>query len=121
RQRARDLGQLARCIERYANEFGELPTTLGILGNTGRYTSCTYWMHDPQTKRQYAYRIITASKKQGLTKVGEFELCANFSLANKNTERKPGYGLSIPSTWNTHNAGRSCKSIIARLGKVKSR
>lgn len=117
RERSRELMLLAGCIQRYAGKFGELPESLVTLSRTSGYSHCTVWMRDPQTRQHFAYRVVTPSKIQGSTKVGEFELCANFSLANEEQESGPAFG-GAASIWSLHSAGRSCHTVSANLGKV---
>ena len=112
--RESDLSQLSGCIERYARNLGELPASLAELKHAGGYSMCTSYMEDPQTKAEYGYRIVTASRLQGTATVGEFELCATFSLASKGRRR------SYLGIWSEHGAGRSCHSSTAQLvGKTK--
>lgn len=116
-ERVRALGLLAGCIQRYAGEFDELPLSLDKLGSTSRYSSCLRWMRDPETRQQYAYRVVTASKAQGSVRVGAFELCADFSLDNQRPEADSRYNRSTLSVWSAHGAGRSCDTVTAKLGK----
>lgn len=116
-ERSRQLGLLAGCIQRYASEFGELPASLERLGHASRYSNCTRWTRDPQTRREFPYRVVTASKPQGSARVGEFELCAEFSLPNSALDVRPAYGAAS-SIWNTHGTGRTCHTVTAKLGEI---
>src|SRR5512139_1679093 len=116
-QREADLGRLAGCIERYAQDLGQLPASLEVLRKTGRYAHCASSMQDPQTKQGYAYRIVTPSRTQGPARIGEFELCANFSLASAGYGSEAGTDDGRVTIWDAHGAGRSCDTVTAQLGE----
>ena len=119
-QREADLGRLAGCIERYAQDLGQLPASLDALRKTGRYAYCGSSMQDPQTKQGYAYRIVTPSRIQGPARIGEFELCAAFSLASAGYDSEAGTDDGSVTIWNAHGAGPSCDTVTAQLGEKKT-
>lgn len=120
-ERARNLGALSRCIERYAQDLGQLPPSLAELKRTSKYAYCAVHMEDPETKQEYAYRIVTPSRIQGAAKVGEFELCATFSLASGEPGSEARYADRAIAIWSEHGAGRSCDIVTAQLvGKTAS-
>ena len=115
-ERERDLSRLSSCIERYARDLGQLPSSLTELKRSSKYANCSTYMEDPETKKEYEYRIVTSSRSQGSAKVGDFELCATFSLASGGPGReireahKRWVGI-----WAEHGPGRSCNTAIAQL------
>jgi prepilin signal peptidase PulO-like enzyme (type II secretory pathway) len=116
-QREADLQGLAGCVERYAQELGQLPASLDVLRKSGRHAHCANWMRDPETGQAYAYRIVTPSREQGPARVGEFELCADFSLASAGEAEAEGRRGTI---WNVHGAGRDCDTVTAQLGETSA-
>jgi hypothetical protein len=110
--RSSHLASLASCIEQYASSLGALPITLEELTGSSQYSYCQSSMIDPETGVAYPYRVVTASKTQGAALVGEFELCAEFSLASDMSAAPNGYGGGI---WYDHVAGRSCDTVSAQL------
>lgn len=107
--RARELNQLSNCIGRYARALGQLPSSLAELRRSGGYTYCAAFMDDPDTKAQYEYRVIVASRVQGSATIGEFELCATFSLPSGKQSS------AFAGAWDKHDAGRSCHTSTAQL------
>jgi hypothetical protein len=114
-ERAGHLGELSRCIDRYARELGQLPPSLEELKKTSQFAYCGNSMQDPETKAQYEYRIVTASREQGPAKVGEFELCATFALPSVGGGREYFYSDRMNAIWQEHPAGRSCDTVTAQL------
>lgn len=112
RTRAEHLASLASCIEQYAGSLGALPPSLGTLKQSSQFSYCAASMQDPETAAPYTYRIVTASQAQGAGRVGEFELCADFSRASDSTSRGIGVAESI---WYEHGAGQSCDRVTAQL------
>ena len=120
-ERARNLGGLSACIERYAQDLGQLPPSLDELKRTSKYSYCAVHMKDPETKQEYAYRIVTPARTQGAAQVGEFELCASFALASDGAGSETGYGDRATAIWGEHGAGRSCDTVTVQLvGKTAS-
>lgn len=116
-QREADLGRLAGCIESYAQDLGQFPASLDILRTTARYAYCAGSMQDPETKQRYAYRVVTPSRTQGPARIGEFELCANFSLASAGYGSAAGTDDGRATIWDAHGAGRNCDTVTAQLGE----
>lgn len=114
-ERARNLGALSRCIEGYAQDLGQLPPSLAELRRTSKYSHCAIHMKDPETQQEYEYRIVTPSRIQGAAQVGEFELCAIFSLASGGPGSETGYADRGIAIWSEHGAGRSCDTVTAQL------
>lgn len=117
-ERARVLGALAGCIEGYARTLGQLPSSLATLRSSARYAHCAVWMRDPETQQEYPYRIVTAARAQGAVEVGEFELCATFALASPAPTGGPGLTGGSTAIWREHGAGRSCHTVVTRLGST---
>lgn len=110
-RRSQQLLDLSRCIERYAGALGQLPESLGQLERTSQYMGCP--TYDPETRQRFDYRIVTASRVQGAARVGDMELCANFSLASASN------GTPVPQgaeSWTDHPAGRTCRVKAVPLG-----
>lgn len=118
-ERASNLNELSRCIERYAQDLGRLPDSLDELSRSPRYVDCAAAMRDPETRKAYEYRIVTPSRAEGPATLADFELCATFSLASAGQRS----GRAIPGErypiWSEHGAGRSCDIVTVQLvGKV---
>ncbi len=110
-RRSQHLLDLSRCIERYAGALGQLPESLEQLERTSQYMGCPTYDHE--TRQRFDYRIVTASRVQGAARVGEVELCANFSLASSSD------GTPVPQgaeSWTDHAAGRTCRVKAVPLG-----
>ena len=116
-KRASDLSTLSGCVESYATDLGALPTSLQDLRKSSMYSYCAGSMRDPETNAEYGYRIVTPSRMQGAARVGEFELCATFSLPSSGTDGSAPYGDSA-AIWNEHGAGRDCDTVTAQLGTI---
>ena len=115
-EREKNLNQLSNCIERYARDLGQLPPSLVELKRSSTYSNCSIYMVDPETRVEYEYRIVTASRIQGTAKVGEFELCATFSLPSAGPAREIGDAhRRLVGIWSEHGAGRSCHTVIVQL------
>ncbi|MFA9262226.1 MAG: DUF5671 domain-containing protein [Undibacterium sp.] len=115
--RASHLSSLASCVEQYASSLGALPRTLAELTKSSQYSYCQSYLRDPETSAPYEYRIVTPSKAQGAGYVGEFELCAAFTLASKGTAESTasGDGYALTTVWQEHGVGRSCDTVTAQL------
>ena len=118
-ERERDLAGLSRCIEGYARELGQLPVNLAELKQASKYAYCAAYMEDPETRQTYAYRVVTPSMVRGTADVGEFELCATFSLASPGAGDQSAYQERHIGVWGDHEAGRSCHSVVAQLADKK--
>lgn len=103
--RAEHLSGLANCIEQYASNYGVVPTSLLSLRQSSQYSYCTMSMQDPETGKPYDYRVVTSSRAEGASLVGEFELCAVFELPSQGTG----------SVWDEHNTGQNCDTVTAQL------
>lgn len=117
-ERASDLSELSRCIERYARDRGQLPGSLDqLVTSAANYSGCVAYMDDPETGERYAYRVVTPSRAEGRVQVGDFELCANFELASSGDGRETysPYGYGTARVWSEHPAGRSCDVVSAQL------
>jgi hypothetical protein len=113
-QRSSDLSSLANCIESFAGDRGQLPASLTDLKQSSAYSYCAGSMQDPETKTMYEYRVVTPSRIDGPAHVGEFELCATFSLASDQDQRSMTRGDNA-SAWYIHDAGRNCDIATAQL------
>lgn len=114
-RRANDLSALAGCIQGYASDFGALPDSIDVLRRSSTYAYCASFVQDPETGKAYEYRVVASSRMEGESRVGEFELCADFSLASSGS-REMAY--SDPSLWSEHGVGRSCDTATAQLGTL---
>lgn len=115
-QREADLERLAGCIGQYAEALGQLPASLDALRTSGRHAHCANSMHDPETGQVYVYRIVVPSREQGPARLGEFELCADFSLASTGDAG----AMRRTTIWNTHGAGTECDTVAVQLGDAVS-
>ncbi len=109
RARVLDMEMLSRCLERHAREMGHLPGRLEQLERASAYSNCP--TYDRETRQRYGYRVVVESRTEGATRVGEFELCAQFALA-------AGEGTSAPSgaeNWSSHAAGRICRVMTVQV------
>lgn len=118
--RATHLGELARCIELYAQDLGQLPASLDQLRTSSRYATCADSMHDPETGVPYEYRVMTLSRAEGPARVADFELCAIFSLAAAGPDQGTAPDDRRYEIWSDHDAGRSCDSVTVQLVGRKS-
>lgn len=114
-RRANDLSTLAGCIQGYASDFGALPDSIDVLRRSSTYAYCASFVQDPETGKVYEYRVVASSRMEGESRVGEFELCADFSLTSSGS-REMAY--PDPSLWSEHGAGRSCDTATAQLGTL---
>lgn len=108
--RANDLTSLSACIEHFARNRGNLPGTLEQLERASISTNCP--TYDRETRQRYGYRIVVASRPEGSSRVGDFELCAQFALPSASN------GMMVPSgaeSWRDHTAGRSCRVKTVQL------
>ncbi|MBP6929723.1 MAG: hypothetical protein KBB77_02195 [Candidatus Moranbacteria bacterium] len=109
-----NLGVLADCIKQYASNLGALPEELTDLRQSSQYSYCSSYMEDPETKALYEYRIINPSRVEGAGRVGEFELCATFTLDQSETTATKG-GYDDKTLWSDHGVGRSCDTVKTQL------
>ena len=114
-ERASNLNELSRCIERYARDLGRLPASLDELSRSPRYVDCGAAMRDPETRRAYEYRIVTPSRSEGPATLADFELCANFSLASIDDPSGPAIHGERYRIWSDHGVGRSCDTVTVQL------
>lgn len=112
--RAEHLSSLSSCIEQYSLNFGKLPQSLEDFRTTSEYNYCLSYMHDPETAAPYEYQVVTPVRQTGATTVGEYELCATFTLASESSDKTTGPSL-LQGVWSLHEAGRSCDTVQARL------
>jgi membrane protein YqaA with SNARE-associated domain len=115
--RANHLSTLSDCISQYAQSLGALPITLAELRQSSQYSYCTGYTKDPETNEAYEYRVVTPSKVQGTTRVGEFELCATFALPSDQSTPRTSFGGS--AVWYDYTAGRSCDTVSVTLVPIK--
>lgn len=112
--RVNHLDSLANCVEQYAGSLGSLPASLADLRQSSQYSYCTSFMQDPETKAAYEYRIVTPSRIEGAGRVGEFELCAMFTLPSDGTAVGMD-GYAAETVWQEHGVGRSCDTVKTQL------
>ncbi len=112
-QREKDLGAIAGCIERYANEYKRLPTSMDELERGDKYTYCSA-KKDPVSGGDYEYNVLNVTNQPGTNTEGLFELCAVFDLdSEESADSSKGYYSGNSAKWKKHSAGRSCaKSAI---------
>lgn len=113
-QRSQQLSDLASCINNFAFEYQRLPRDFKELQKS-TYSYCAENISDPETRAPYSYRIIMESKTVGMTREGEFELCAEFSLDS--SQGNDALYLPNDSKWWTHKAGKECYEITSVLSK----
>lgn len=115
--RADNLSTLATCVEQYAGNLGALPLSLADLRQSSQYNYCGAYMQDPETGQSYEYRVVTSSRTDGPAQIGEFELCATFTLASYEKAVNNGVsgGYAGGTIWHEHGSGRSCDTVTAQL------
>ena len=124
-QRIKDLNSLAICVKNYANKYQRLPSSLSELQKITSYTYCAN-KKDPETKKDYIYRVISNSRVKGFVREGDFELCANFSLKAEDEGEYRNKNMNIiymavtQGLWKNHSAGQSCNQMTVKLGNVKN-
>lgn len=112
--RVNHLGTLSGCVEQYARDLGALPLSLADLRQSSQYSYCASYMQDPETGMAYEYRVVTPSRVEGAGRIGEFELCATFALAQKESAALNG-GYGNDALWSQHESGRVCDTVKAQL------
>lgn len=118
-ERAGNLNELSRCVERYAQDLGRLPDSLDELSRSPRYAECAATMLDPETREAYPYRIVTPARAEGPATLADFELCATFSLASAGEPSARSTHGEHYLIWSEHGAGLSCDTVTVQLvGKV---
>lgn len=117
-ERENDLSALSSCIEGYARDLGQLPASLNDLRKSSQYAYCADFMRDPETGDEYGYRVVAASRAQGAGRIGEFELCATFSLPSSGSAGMNSYPDGNGAIWNEHAAGAECDSVVTQLGTI---
>jgi hypothetical protein len=120
-QREQDLSTLEDCIERYANEYKQLPATLSDLENNSKFSYCSN-KKDPVTGASYKYKVLNPSKSVGLNTEGEFELCATFDLEAEESVNSGNRYYNNSEKWNEHTAGEDCtatKVTIKRANEMR--
>lgn len=116
-ERVRHLNALAGCIENYASDFAKLPDSVSDLRKSNKFARCSASMYDPETRLEYDYSVILASKELGAGAVGDYQLCATFALAADTTTPSPRNKNT--SAWSDHAAGRVCNNFSAQLGSQR--
>jgi type II secretory pathway pseudopilin PulG len=116
--RSNHLSTLAGCIEQYAQSYQHLPAALDDFREYNEFNYCLSSMNDPETGEVYGYRIVTPSLLEGSMPVGEYELCAQFTLQSNTTQSATLYGGS--SVWYEHGPGRSCDTAKAKLSPMNT-
>lgn len=106
-QRASDLQTLADCVGSYAIKNGALPESLDALMEDSAYSYCSD-RNDPENDFEYEYKVLNKSYQNEEVKKGDFELCANFSLASTGTGNNDNSYGYYDSKWSKHAKGRSC-------------
>lgn len=114
--RSNNLATLASCVEQYAGNLGALPESIDQLTHSNQYGYCASVVQDPETKIPYEYRVVVARRTQGASQVGEYELCANFSLSTRERASSPqGRFSGENQVWYEHDTGRVCTTVSAKL------
>jgi membrane protease YdiL (CAAX protease family) len=120
-QRANDLNELSYCINGYAQEYQQLPTSVADLQKSTSYSYCAN-RRDPETGEQYNYAVVTPVTTVGNElSQGEYELCATFSLASDagaNTESPYVGYYDQASKWNSHGVGYECDTETVNIKKL---
>lgn len=116
--RANHLSSLASCIEQYALSYQALPKSLNDFRQSSEYNYCLSYLQDPETALQYEYRVVTPSRLEGTVTIGEYELCATFTLASAPSQSTAPYGMQ--SVWYEHAAGQSCDTVKAKLSPMNT-
>jgi hypothetical protein len=118
-QRENDLGAIASCIERYANEYKRLPSTIDELEKGSGYIYCDV-KKDPVSGEDYEYNLVETSKQTTLSLEKQFELCAVFNLDSaESIDSSRRYYSGNDAKWKKHSAGRSCAKATVVIRKEK--
>ncbi len=105
RERASHLSGISVAVDRYWNEFDELPDDLQTLSRTRGYAVPS--IRDPGTLAPYEYQVTGARS---------YELCAVFAVASDADKSPPTYGrFGSTSRFWEHAAGRGCFSIDVKV------
>jgi hypothetical protein len=99
-QRSNDLQALSSELDRYWQERGVLPDSLGQLADVphGPYRVMTA---DPVTREPYGYRTLDSMS---------YELCATFDAPGEAPDPATG-GRHLRSRFHDHGAGRTCFGV----------
>lgn len=118
-QRSSDLRQLASGVDYFARENKKLPRDLEELKNDTRTSYYARSTKDPETEKEYEYRIISDNLNNYLGKA-VYELCADFSLSSeelKDFGENDSYSYyGNDDVWAEHEKGRSCDQKEVSIG-----
>lgn len=103
-QRTSALQELSSCIGNFSYENEKLPKSLIELKNNTQYNYCALRTSDPETQKDYEYKVISGN---------EFELCGEFVLSNLSESQNTGYY----GKWENHDKGRICEKQTVTFGK----
>jgi len=96
-KRTSNLQELSSCINSFAYDNNRLPQNLGELKGGVRYSYCSSSTADPETQKEYKYRIVSND---------QFELCGEFSRSNVNEFPNVDYY----GKWQKHDKGQMCET-----------
>lgn len=116
-ERANNLQQISSAISNFAYENNRLPADLNEIKNNPRYYYGTKIYTDPETQKEYDYRIIkfvVAGENDSL----EYELCATFSISSLNEPESSNIYYDYNGIWAKHDKGYVCQKQVATPGKL---
>jgi len=103
-ERVNNLQALSSCVSAFSFDNERLPANVEEMKNNTRYNYCASQISDPETKKDYEYKVISKN---------EFELCADFNLSALEDFQDIGYYGSFTK----HGQGRSCEKQNVTFGK----
>lgn len=104
---ANNLSQISIAVNTFASSQNRLPNSLSELKNNPTYASYFYNITD-EKMNEYEYQIKDTTN---------YELCGTFNLVSTESYNMPvEYG---GANWNTHDAGRVCKTLTATLSNIQ--
>ncbi|MDO8443848.1 MAG: DUF5671 domain-containing protein [Candidatus Azambacteria bacterium] len=103
-QRTNNLQELSSCVNSFAYDNGRPPVDLGELKSGVRYTYCASSTTDPETQKEYKYRVVSNN---------QFELCGEFARSTVNEFPSADYY----GKWQRHDKGQICETQTVTFDK----
>jgi len=103
-ERVSNLQTLSSCVSAFSYDNERLPASIDEMKNNARYSYCASQTSDPETKKNYEYKVISKN---------EFEFCAEFNLSTLEDFQDLGYYGNFVK----HGQGRSCEKQTVTFGK----
>lgn len=103
-QRTNNLQELSSCVSSFAYDNNRLPGDLNELKSGVRYSYCSSMAIDPETQKEYEYRVVSNS---------QFELCGEFARSTVNEFPNADYY----GKWQKHDKGQICETQTVTFDK----